>query len=257
MCIFAYGQTGSGKTFTMLNDTDGVIPMTLDHFFDWTHSLKERGWHYQFKAQFVEIYNEQIIDLLRSLNNDQNSSQKYEIRHNPVLQRTTITNVTTIELKSRSMVNKLLKTATKMRSTASTNSNERSSRSHSIFTIHIHGYNSITEEKSDGVLNLVDLAGSERIDTSNVTGERLRETQNINRSLSCLGDVIYSLNGNDNKHIPFRNSKLTYLLQYSLLGNSKTLMFVNVSPSIGQVKETINSLRFASKVNAVKLSKSK
>ena len=86
-----------------------------------------------------------------------------------------------------------------------------------------------------------------------VTGDRLRETQNINKSLSCLGDVIYALNGKDMKHIPFRNSKLTYLLQYSLIGDSKTLMFVNVSPSSNHVKETLNSLRFASKVNSTKI----
>lgn len=255
VCIFAYGQTGSGKTFTMLNDGDGVIPLTLDHIFDWTSSLQERGWHYSFDAQFIEIYNEQIIDLLRSLNKDSTASDKYEIRHDASSQRTSITNITKIKLKTREMVDILLKTAIKMRSTASTQSNERSSRSHSVFTIHINGRNSFTGETSNGVLNLVDLAGSERIDTSRFTGERLRETQNINRSLSCLGDVIYALNDNETKHIPFRNSKLTYLLQYSLIGDSKTLMFANVSASLDHVKETLNSLRFASKVNSVKLSR--
>ncbi|QEU61772.1 Kar3 [Kluyveromyces lactis] len=252
VCIFAYGQTGSGKTYTMMNDPDGVIPMTLDHIFDWTRLLKERGWDYSFEAQFIEIYNEQIVDLLRSLNPEPGPT-KYEIRHDGDSQRTSITNVTSVKLETRTRVNTVLRTANKTKSIAATNSNERSSRSHSVFTIRIHGTNSITGEASDGVLNLVDLAGSERIDTSNVTGDRLRETQNINKSLSCLGDVIYALNGKDMKHIPFRNSKLTYLLQYSLIGDSKTLMFVNVSPSSNHVKETLNSLRFASKVNSTKI----
>lgn len=252
VCIFAYGQTGSGKTYTMMNNSDGVIPMTLDHIFDWTRLLKERGWNYSFEAQFVEIYNEQIVDLLRTFNPDP-GPKKYEIRHDTKSRRTSITNVTSIKLETRAMVNTILKTANRMKSIAATNANERSSRSHSVFTIKIHGTNSTTGETCDGILNLVDLAGSERIETSNVTGDRLRETQNINRSLSCLGDVIYALNGNDMKHIPFRNSKLTYLLQHSLIGDSKTLMFVNVSPSSGQLKETLNSLRFASKVNSTKI----
>ncbi|KAL2708538.1 Kinesin-like protein [Kluyveromyces marxianus] len=252
VCIFAYGQTGSGKTFTMMNNKDGVIPMTLDHIFDWTQLLKERGWEYSFEAQFIEIYNEQIVDLLRTLNPEP-GPLKYEIRHDTDAQRTSITNITSIKLETREKVDIVLKTANRMKSTAATSSNERSSRSHSVFTIRIQGNNTVTGERSDGVLNLVDLAGSERIETSHVTGERLRETQNINRSLSCLGDVIYALNGEDIKHIPFRNSKLTYLLQYSLVGDSKTLMFVNVSPSLTHIKETLNSLRFASKVNNTKI----
>lgn len=261
VCIFAYGQTGSGKTFTMLNPQDGMIPMTLDHIFKWTDSLKQRGWSYKLESQFVEIYNESIIDLLRGFGNDSDEeladSGKHDIRHDHDRQLTEITNVNRCTLTNRDMVSKLLKRASKLRSTAATGLNERSSRSHSIFMIYIHGYNSLTGEECHGKLNLVDLAGSERISSSLVTGDRLRETQNINKSLSCLGDVIYALNGNDSKHIPFRNSKLTYLLQYSLVGDSKTLMFVNISPNINHINETLNSLRFASKVNSTKLSTKK
>ncbi|QLL32049.1 hypothetical protein HG536_0C02180 [Torulaspora globosa] len=264
VCIFAYGQTGSGKTYTMLNANDGIIPATINHIFSWTKDLKERGWRYDVSCQFIEIYNETIADLLRdenklliaSSNEDTVTNLKHEIRHNTETRETTITNVTTCSLTSEEAVDGLLKRASKLRATASTASNERSSRSHSIFIVHLSGRNLVTGESSKGVLNLVDLAGSERINTSQVVGERLRETQSINRSLSCLGDVIHALGSSDasKRHIPFRNSKLTYLLQYSLAGNSKTLMFVNISGNPGHTNETLNSLRFASKVNSTKIS---
>jgi kinesin family protein C1 len=120
----------------------------------------------------------------------------------------------------------------------------------SVFTLRLNGTNSITTESSEGILNLIDLAGSERLAQSGATGDRLKETQAINKSLSCLGDVIAAL-ANKDQHIPYRNSKLTYLLQNSLGGNSKTLMFVNVSPLSIHFNETLNSLRFATKVSRV------
>ncbi|XDT34870.1 Kinesin motor domain profile [Nakaseomyces glabratus] len=260
VCIFAYGQTGSGKTYTMLNPGDGIVPATINHIFSWIDKLAARGWSYKVSCEFIEIYNENIVDLLRSgapsqENNDRNADSKHEIRHDQELKTTYITNITTCVLDSRDTVDKVLKKANKLRSTASTAANEHSSRSHSIFIIHLEGKNEGTREKSQGILNLVDLAGSERLNSSMVVGERLRETQSINKSLSCLGDVIHALNSPDGqkRHIPFRNSKLTYLLQYSLIGSSKTLMFVNISPAALHLNETINSLRFASKVNNTKM----
>ena len=153
-------------------------------------------------------------------------------------------------------VHKLLQVAAKNRSTAATKMNERSSRSHSVFTLKITGINQDTNQKSHGVLNLIDLAGSERLNASGVTGDRLKETQNINKSLSSLGDVISAL-GSKKGHVPFRNSKLTYLLQNCLGGDGKTLMFVNVAPEATSVQESICSLRFASKVNAVEIGTAK
>ncbi|KAL3235115.1 Kinesin-like protein KAR3 [Nakaseomyces bracarensis] len=260
VCIFAYGQTGSGKTYTMLHPKDGIIPATINHIFTWIDKLATRGWTYKVSCEFIEIYNENIVDLLRnshsSSDSEENpSSLKHEIRHDQESKTTYITNITTCDLDSLDTVSSVLKRANKLRSTASTAANEHSSRSHSIFIIHLEGENKNTGEKSQGILNLVDLAGSERLNSSQVAGDRLRETQNINRSLSCLGDVIHALNTPDSpkRHIPFRNSKLTYLLQYSLIGSSKTLMFVNISPTFSHVSETINSLRFASKVNSTKM----
>lgn len=262
VCIFAYGQTGSGKTFTMSNN-DGMIPKAVEQIFETSKKLKNQsGWDFKIYGEFLEIYNENINDLLGNPNNI--DKLKFEIRHDTSTQKTLVTDLTSIELENPQMVNEVLKKALKNRSIAATKANERSSRSHSVFTIRIHGKNPNTNETSEGVLNLIDLAGSERLSHSQASGDRLKETQSINKSLSCLGDVIYALgdsnvskDGSTRKHIPFRNSKLTYLLQYSLMGNSKTLMFVNISPCKQHFNETINSLRFATKVNSTKIGTAK
>lgn len=251
VCIFAYGQTGSGKTYTM-SSNDGMIPRAMIQIFDTTNNLKEKGWKYQFEGQFLEIYNETINDLLGSPGNIDKS--KLEIKHDK--NKTVVVGLTTVPLDSPDCVSAVLKQASTNRSVAATKMNERSSRSHSVFTVRITGHNSITNHSCEGLLNLIDLAGSERLSQSQATGDRLKETQAINKSLSSLGDVIYALgNSKDGSHIPYRNSKLTYLLQNSLSGDSKTLMFVNVSPLEVHLNETLSSLRFATKVNNTQISK--
>ncbi|KAI4115095.1 MAG: hypothetical protein LQ345_004243 [Seirophora villosa] len=247
VCIFCYGQTGSGKTYTM-SAQDGMIPRAVNQIYDTAKSLEEKGWKYTMEGSFVEVYNENLNDLLGKA--DELDKKKHEIRHDMQRCKTTITDITTVELDSPNKVESILQRASSNRSVAATKANERSSRSHSVFILKLTGENSTTGERSEGTLNLVDLAGSERLSQSQATGERLKETQSINKSLSCLGDVIGALGqGKDGGHIPYRNSKLTYLLQFSLGGNSKTLMFVMISPLQAHLSETLTSLKFATKVH--------
>lgn len=272
VCIFAYGQTGSGKTFTMSSD-DGMIPLALRQIYTTSKELESRGWSYTMEGSFVEVYNEELRDLLGKDVDNEKGNKKHEIRHDMTTCETTITDVTTLNLDSQEQVEGILSQATSRRSVAATKANERSSRSHSVFILKLSGHNSITGKSCKGTLNLVDLAGSERLSHSKVEGARLKETQNINKSLSCLGDVIgalgqqqvsgafnpkESVNGTSGgagggAHIPYRNSKLTYLLQFSLGGNSKTLMFVMVAPEKKCLAETITSLKFADKVSRTRI----
>lgn len=247
VCIFAYGQTGSGKTFTMEGNHEhlGVIPRAVQQIFEHANHLKERGWSFSFEVSFLEIYNETIRDLLNEREDTNNSN--HEIRHNG--NKTTVTDLTVQPVETVDSVLNLLTVAGRNRAVAETLCNDRSSRSHSVFSMRISGSSSVTNESVEGLLNLIDLAGSERLSSSGSTGDRLKETQAINKSLSALGDVIAAIAAKES-HIPFRNSKLTYLLQNSLGGNCKTLMFVNVSPAAQSIGETLCSLRFATKVNS-------
>lgn len=248
VCIFCYGQTGSGKTYTM-SSADGMIPRATHMIYDTITRLKEKSWNYTMEGSFIEVYNEELHDLLSSNNSSSGGApaKKLEIRHDEQRKQTTVLNCRTVALDSPDKVETMLRQAAANRSVAATKANERSSRSHSVFMLRLVGENSATGERCEGTLNLVDLAGSERLKQSGAEGDRMKEAQNINRSLACLGDVIEAL-GRGSPHIPYRNSKLTHLLQYSLGGNSKTLMFVMVSPLEMHLKETLTSLRFATKV---------
>ena len=246
VCIFCYGQTGSGKTYTM-SSSDGMIPRATKMIYDTVNKLKEKSWTYTMEGNFVEVYNEELHDLLTSAK-EAEGKRKPEIRHDETRKTTTVVNCKSVTLDSEDTVEQMLKHAQNNRSVAATKANERSSRSHSVFILKLTGENSATHERCEGTLNLVDLAGSERLKHSGAEGDRMKETQNINKSLTCLGDVIEAL-GKGNGHIPYRNSQLTYLLKNSLGGNSKTLMFVMVSPLEAHLKETLTSLRFATKVS--------
>merc|ERR1712223_2221695 len=254
VCIFAYGQTGSGKTFTMEGDETGkhvgIIPRTIEKIFQETSSLVEKGWKYKMEASFLEIYNEEIRDLLAT-----EKGLKYDIKKaNAKTNDIYVTNLKIEDVTNGSEnIKVLLKRAQKNRAVAATNCNERSSRSHSVFMLKIIGNNSVTSESCTGTLNLVDLAGSERLKESGSTGQRLEETKSINGSLSALSKVIMALASNKDGHIPYRDSKLTHLLMNSLGGNSKTLMFVNLSPREDYYNETLNSLRFAKRVNSCQI----
>lgn len=249
-CIFTYGQTGSGKTFTMegpeepTEEMRGVIPRAVEQIFASAKRLEAQGWSFEMDADMLEIYNESIRDLLGA--GDERVA--HDISHDR-LGNTSVSNLNVVRVSRPSQVHELLRRAARNRAVGATKCNERSSRSHSVFQLRIVGRNGITGEEVRGLLNLIDLAGSERLDQSQSTGDRLTETKNINKSLSNLGQVIQAL-ANRASHVPYRNSKLTYLLQDSLGGNSKTLMFVNVSPLEKDLNESLNSLRFATVVNA-------
>lgn len=204
VCIFCYGQTGSGKTFTM-SAADGMIPRAVQQIYAEATRLEEKGWKYKMEGSFVEVYNENLNDLLGK--SEDLDKKKLEIRHDTAKKQTIITDVTAVLLDGPERVHEMLKRATNNRSVAATKANERSSRSHSVFILKLLGKNSITGERSEGTLNLVDLAGSERLAHSQATGERLKETQSINKSLTCLGDVINALgNAKEGSHIPDRKS---------------------------------------------------
>ncbi|KAK9267120.1 hypothetical protein L1049_009539 [Liquidambar formosana] len=265
VCIFAYGQTGSGKTYTMMGrpeapEQKGLIPRSLEQIFQISQSLSAQGWKYKMQASMLEIYNETIRDLLtinRSSGLDmtriENAApgKQYSIKHD-ANGNTYVSDLTIVDVCSIKEISSLLHQAAQSRSVGKTQMNEQSSRSHFVFTLRISGVNESTEQQVQGVLNLIDLAGSERLSKSESTGDRLKETQAINKSLSSLSDVIFALAKKDD-HVPFRNSKLTYLLQPCLGGDSKTLMFVNISPEPSSVGESLCSLRFAARVNACEI----
>ncbi|KAJ1822423.1 kinesin-like nuclear fusion protein [Coemansia sp. RSA 2675] len=266
VCIFAYGQTGSGKTHTMQGPDSisasgmddeilGIIPRAVKQIYENTSKLAERGWEYTLEGQFLEIYNETLQDLLApSARSTQASDKQSKLEiYQDSEGHTRVKNLTMVTVDSAERVNWLLARAADNRTVAATNCNERSSRSHSVFTLFLRGKNTLTGESSTGVLNLIDLAGSERLSSSGSSGDRLKETQAINKSLACLGDVIAAL-AKGSRHIPYRNSKLTHLLQESLgAGNSKTLMFVCVNPSPASTQESLCSLQFATKVNSCQI----
>ncbi|KAE9607258.1 putative plus-end-directed kinesin ATPase transcription factor bZIP family [Lupinus albus] len=262
-CMFAYGQTGSGKTYTMLGEIEdldvkpsphrGMTPRIFEFLFARIQaeedSRRDENLKYNCKCSFLEIYNEQITDLLDP------SSTNLLLRED-VKKGVYVENLSEFEVQSVSDIIGLLIQGSANRKVAATNMNRESSRSHSVFTCVIES----TWEKDSTTnyrfarLNLVDLAGSERQKTSGAEGERLKEAASINKSLSTLGHVIMILvdvaNGRQ-RHVPYRDSRLTFLLQDSLGGNSKTMIIANVSPSICCNAETLNTLKFAQRAKLI------
>ncbi|ERN14348.1 hypothetical protein AMTR_s00033p00213100 [Amborella trichopoda] len=252
VCIFAYGQTGTGKTFTMegTEHNRGVNYRTLEELFRIARERKDM-FHYDISVSVLEVYNEQIRDLLATVP----ASKKLEIKqagegvhHVPGLVEAQVNN--------SSEVWTVLQAGSSARAVGSNNVNEHSSRSHCMLCIMVRSKNLMSGECTNSKLWLVDLAGSERLGKTEAQGERLKEAQNINKSLSALGDVINAL-ATKSSHVPYRNSKLTHLLQDSLGGDSKTLMFVQISPCEKDSGETLSSLNFATRVRGVELGPAK
>ncbi|XP_048208052.1 kinesin-like protein KIF17 [Perognathus longimembris pacificus] len=250
--IFAYGQTGSGKSFTMQGLSDppsqrGIIPRAFEHVFESVQCAENTK--FLVRASYLEIYNEDVRDLLGA-----DTKQKLELKEHPEkgvyvkgLSMHTVHNVAQCE--------RIMEIGWKNRSVGYTLMNKDSSRSHSIFTICIEIY-AVDERGKDhlraGKLNLVDLAGSERQSKTGATGERLKEATKINLSLSALGNVISALVDGRCKHIPYRDSKLTRLLQDSLGGNTKTLMVACLSPADNNYDESLSTLRYANRAKNIK-----
>ncbi|XP_071722269.1 kinesin-like protein KIN-14I [Rutidosis leptorrhynchoides] len=256
ICIFAYGQTGSGKTFTMTGPKEltekslGVNYRALSDLFQLAEQRKDTFW-YGVAVQMIEIYNEQVRDLLVT----DGSNKRLEIR-NSSQTGLNVPDANLVPVSTTSDVVNLMNIGHRNRAVGATALNDRSSRSHSCLTVHVQGKDLTSGTSLRGCMHLVDLAGSERVDKSEATGDRLKEAQHINKSLSALGDVIASL-AQKNPHVPYRNSKLTQLLQDSLGGQAKTLMFVHISPEADAMGETISTLKFAERVATVELGAAK
>lgn len=241
VCIFAYGQTGSGKTYTMegnFGNKRGIIPRSVEKIFDFKKHFENMGWRFDISVSCSEIYLDQKRDLLdKSSNTGLDKGNKLK-----KIKLSTINDWDTVH-----------ESAYKKRIFAETMCNEKSSRSHCIFQIFINGNNVHDGSQRKGTLNLVDLAGNERISQSKVEGQRKKEAISINKSLSALKGVITALvsisKGNKELYIPYKDSVLTTQLQSYLGGDSKTLMFVNISPILSNFSESISSLKFAAEVN--------
>ncbi|KAF7016887.1 unnamed protein product [Triticum aestivum] len=253
VCIFAYGQTGSGKTYTMsgpdktAEETLGVNYRSLNDLFDISQNRSDTTT-YDVRVQMIEIYNEQVRDLLMA----DGANKRLEIRNNSHVNGLNIPDANLVPVKCTKDVLDLMKLGHRNRAVGATALNERSSRSHSVLTVHVQGKEIISGSTLRGCLHLVDLAGSERVDKSEAAGERLTEAKHINKSLSALGDVIAAL-AQKSSHVPYRNSKLTQVLQDALGGQAKTLMFVHVNPEADSFGETISTLKFAERVATVEL----
>ncbi|XP_034501504.1 kinesin-like protein KIF17 isoform X7 [Ailuropoda melanoleuca] len=250
--IFAYGQTGSGKSFTMQGLPDppsqkGIIPRAFEHVFESVQCAENTK--FLVRASYLEIYNEDIRDLLGA-----DTKQKLELKEHPE-KGVYVKGLSMHTVHSVAQCERVMETGWKNRSVGYTLMNKDSSRSHSIFTVSIEIY-AVDEWGKDhlraGKLNLVDLAGSERQSKTGATGVRLKEATKINLSLSALGNVISALVDGRCKHIPYRDSKLTRLLQDSLGGNTKTLMVACLSPADNNYDETLSTLRYANRAKNIK-----
>lgn len=248
--VFAYGQTGAGKSYTMMgSDIDddssrGIIPRIVEQIF--ASILRSPGnIEYTVRVSYMEIYMEKIRDLLRPQNDN---LPIHEDKSRGVY----VKELMEIYVASKEEVYEVMRRGGAARATAATNMNQESSRSHSIFVISITQKNVETSSAKSGQLFLVDLAGSEKVGKTGATGQTLEEAKKINKSLSALGMVINSLTDGKSTHIPYRDSKLTRILQESLGGNSRTTLIVNCSPSSYNDAETLSTLRFGVRAKSIK-----
>jgi kinesin family protein 3/17 len=225
----------------------GIIPNAFDHIFSHISRTTQKKW--LVRVSYLEIYNEEIKDLL-----GKDTKKKLELKENPET-GVYVKDLSSYVVKSVEEIDNLMTKGNKNRAVGATLMNAESSRSHSIFTITVECCDTGIDGKDHfyaGKLHLVDLAGSERQSKTGATGERLKEATKINLSLSALGNCISALVDGKSKHIPYRDSKLTRLLQDSLGGNSKTLMIATLSPASYNYDETLSTLRYANRAKNIK-----
>ena len=253
--IFAYGQTGTGKTYTMegfsynyTSPKKGLIPRAIENIFKYIENNSNSDTTFIIRVTYLQIYNESIDDLLKSEKNHLSirESQKKGIY---------VEGLSEWAVCSPNDIYALLERGAQSRTKAHTNMNDVSSRSHAIFTIILEQMKISKGKKKykSGKLNMVDLAGSERVKISGATGKQLDESRRINKSLSALGNVINALTDPKTKHIPYRDSKLTRLLQNSLGGNCKTSMIAMISPYDGSFNESLSTLNFAKRAKCIRI----
>ncbi|KAI9762895.1 MAG: Kinesin heavy chain [Geoglossum simile] len=248
--VFAYGQTGAGKSYTMMgsdidnDDTRGIIPRIVEQIFASILASPE-NIEYTVRVSYMEIYMERIRDLLAPQNDN---LPVHEEKNRGVY----VKGLLEIYVSSIQEVYEVMRRGGAARAVAATNMNQESSRSHSIFVITITQKNVETGSAKSGQLFLVDLAGSEKVGKTGASGQTLEEAKKINKSLSALGMVINSLTDGKSTHIPYRDSKLTRILQESLGGNSRTTLIINCSPSSYNDAETLSTLRFGVRAKAIK-----
>ncbi|NWS30830.1 KIF14 protein, partial [Polioptila caerulea] len=255
-CLFAYGQTGSGKSYTMMgfDEDQGIIPRLCEDLFNQIAQMDKEQVLYHLEMSFFEVYNEKIHDLLVFKAENGQKKQQLRVREHPVL-GPYVEGLTVNVVRSYSDIQSWLELGNKQRATAATVMNDKSSRSHSVFTLLMTQtkVEFVNEEQCDRRLtshiNLIDLAGSECCTKAQTTGERLKEGVSINKSLLTLGRVISALSkqaqNGKKTFIPYRESVLTWLLKESLGGNSQTTMIATVSPAASSTEETLSTLRYA------------
>eukprot|EP00794_Sanderia_malayensis_P019956 gene19956-21910_t len=261
-CIFAYGQTGAGKSYTMMGmqESIGLIPRICEGMYE--KMSKDQAEHkIEFKSEvsYIEIYNERVRDLLRPTPK-KGDAYNLKVREHPK-DGPYVQDLTKHIVAKYSDIEKLMDIGNSHRTTASTNMNDTSSRSHAIFTLNFTQAKFYTDMPSETVskINLVDLAGSERANSTGATGQRLKEGANINKSLVTLGTVISNLAEASSAHdhskkrpfIPYRDSVLTWLLKDSLGGNAKTIMIAAISPADVNYSETLSTLRYANRAKNI------
>jgi len=261
--VFAYGQTGSGKTFTMeggvggdnVSNSSGIIPRLGAALFNAAASGRRSGSKnlesLEVKAEFIEIYNERVIDLLKDGDEDGVGGDEGSLHiRQTALGEIFVEDATSRTCSTLTSLLGLLAEGSARRARGETNMNAASSRSHAVLTLHLVTVWGGVARTSK--LHLIDLAGSERADATGARGERLREGAQINKSLSALGGVISALTTPGRTHIPYRDSKLTRLLTDSLGGNAITVMLCCVSPALQSLDETLSALRFAERAKKVR-----